>query len=114
MEVNATPSMKVAHEEAATQQLIQQQKWDFVQDTFQLLRIQQHMFEEVRAQAGERPGANAGNVLQKVVKHLLMSSACDCQALLPLNCCRQRQQVCQHVKLILLQGCTFNDDAILL
>jgi hypothetical protein len=47
MEVNATPSMKVAHEEAATQALIAQQKWDFVHDTFQLLRIQQHMFDEV-------------------------------------------------------------------
>jgi hypothetical protein len=48
MEVNATPSMKVAHEEADTQALIQQQKWEFVHDTFQLLRIQQHMFGEVR------------------------------------------------------------------
>eukprot|EP00878_Enallax_costatus_P021301 GHUV01022547.1.p1 GENE.GHUV01022547.1~~GHUV01022547.1.p1 ORF type:complete len:513 (+),score=138.38 GHUV01022547.1:1-1539(+) len=48
MEVNATPSMKVAHEEAHTEQLIQQQKWEFVQDTFQLLGIQQHMFDEVR------------------------------------------------------------------
>lgn len=47
MEVNATPSMKVAHEDQHTQQLIQQQKWEFVQDTFQLLRIQQHMFDEV-------------------------------------------------------------------
>jgi hypothetical protein len=48
MEVNATPSMKVVHEAPATQQLIQQQKWDFVRDTFALLRIQQHMFDEVR------------------------------------------------------------------
>jgi hypothetical protein len=40
--------MQVAHEEAATQALIAQQKWDFVHDTFQLLRIQQHMFDEVR------------------------------------------------------------------
>lgn len=48
MEVNATPSMKVAHEAAHTEQLIQQQKWEFVQDTFQLLRMQQHMFDEVR------------------------------------------------------------------
>lgn len=47
MEANATPSMKVAHEEPATQQLIQAQKWDFVRDTFTLLRIQQHMFDEV-------------------------------------------------------------------
>ncbi|WIA39416.1 hypothetical protein OEZ86_005519 [Tetradesmus obliquus] len=46
MEANATPSMKVAHEEPATQQLIQAQKWDFVRDTFTLLRIQQHMFDE--------------------------------------------------------------------
>jgi hypothetical protein len=51
MEVNATPSMKVAHEQPATQVLIAQQKWDFVHDTFQLLRIQQHMFEEVRGRA---------------------------------------------------------------
>lgn len=48
MEVNATPSMKVAHEDPATQQLIHDQKWEFVQDSFQLLHATQHTFEEVR------------------------------------------------------------------
>lgn len=46
MEVNATPSMKVAHEDPATQQLIHDQKWEFVQDSFQLLHATQHTFEE--------------------------------------------------------------------
>lgn len=48
MEVNATPSMKVAHEDPTTQQLIHDQKWEFVQDSFQLLHATQHTFEEVR------------------------------------------------------------------
>lgn len=47
MEANATPSMKVAHEEAATQALIHDQKWEFVKDSFQLLQATQHTFEEV-------------------------------------------------------------------
>lgn len=47
MEVNATPSMKVAHEDAAIEQLIHTQKWEFVQDSFQLLHATQHTFEEV-------------------------------------------------------------------
>lgn len=48
MEVNATPSMKVAHEDPPTQQLIHAQKWEFVHDSFQLLHVTQHTFEEVR------------------------------------------------------------------
>lgn len=48
MEVNATPSMKVAHDNQAVQQLIQEQKWSFVQDTINILRVQQHGFDEVR------------------------------------------------------------------
>jgi hypothetical protein len=47
MEVNATPSMKVAHEDEATQQLIHDQKWEFVRDSFQLLHATQHTFDEV-------------------------------------------------------------------
>lgn len=47
MEVNATPSMKVAHSEPDTQRLVHEQKWRFVHDTFQLLRIHQHTFDEV-------------------------------------------------------------------
>lgn len=47
MEANATPSMKVVHEDATTQQLIHDQKWEFVQDSFQLLHATQHTFEEV-------------------------------------------------------------------
>eukprot|EP00775_Hariotina_reticulata_P004710 gene4710-4960_t len=46
MEVNATPSMKVAHEHQDVQALIHDQKWAFMQDTFQLLRIGSHMFDE--------------------------------------------------------------------
>jgi hypothetical protein len=47
MEVNATPSMKVAHEHQDVQTLIHDQKSAFMQDTFQLLRIGSHMFSEV-------------------------------------------------------------------
>lgn len=47
MEVNATPSMKVAHDQADTAHLIHQQKWGFVQDAFQLLQATQHTFDEV-------------------------------------------------------------------
>jgi hypothetical protein len=41
--------MKVAHEDPATQQLIHDQKWEFVHDSFQLLHVTQHTFDEVRA-----------------------------------------------------------------
>jgi hypothetical protein len=47
MEVNATPSMKVAHEQPDTARLIHQQKWAFVRDAFQLLQATQHTFDEV-------------------------------------------------------------------
>lgn len=47
MEVNATPSMKVAHEAPDTARLIHEQKWGFVRDAFQLLQATQHTFDEV-------------------------------------------------------------------
>jgi hypothetical protein len=40
--------MQVAHEDAAIEQVIHTQKWEFVQDSFQLLHATQHTFEEVR------------------------------------------------------------------
>lgn len=43
--------MKVAHEDPATQQLIHDQKWEFVHDSFQLLHVTQHTFDEVRSAA---------------------------------------------------------------
>lgn len=51
MEVNATPSMKVAHERPDTAALIHDQKWAFVRDAFRLLQATQHTLEEVRNRA---------------------------------------------------------------
>lgn len=47
----ASVTLQVAHEAADTQALIHTQKWEFVQDAFQLLQATQHTFEEVRRKA---------------------------------------------------------------
>lgn len=44
LEVNATPSMKVAHSNPATEQLIYQQKWPVVRDMFALLGVCPQLF----------------------------------------------------------------------
>jgi Tubulin-tyrosine ligase family len=48
MEVNATPSMKVAHQDANTAACIHTQKAAFIADTFALLRLSRHTFDEAR------------------------------------------------------------------
>lgn len=42
---------QVAHEEPRLCQLIRQQKWPFMRDTFALLRLGPHTFDEVRQDA---------------------------------------------------------------
>lgn len=46
MEVNATPSMKVAHEDPATLQVIHDAKWPVVWDMFQMLQVGPHRFNQ--------------------------------------------------------------------
>ncbi|KIY98981.1 hypothetical protein MNEG_8982 [Monoraphidium neglectum] len=46
MEANATPSMKVAHEDPATQQVIHDAKWPVVRDMFTLLQVGPQRFNQ--------------------------------------------------------------------
>jgi hypothetical protein len=52
LEINATPSMKVEHEEPATEALIHQQKWPVVRDTFRLLGVGPQRFRQAAGGAG--------------------------------------------------------------
>jgi hypothetical protein len=62
LEVNATPSMKVEHEEAAAEALIYAQKWPVVKDIFRLLGVGPERFEQA---AGSSDGKFDAAVLQQ-------------------------------------------------
>ncbi|KAF8064478.1 Ttll6a [Scenedesmus sp. PABB004] len=69
MEVNATPSMKVAHDHAPTAELIAAQKGAFVADTFALLRLHDHGFDEARRGAAARAAAEPSPAQPPRVSH---------------------------------------------
>jgi hypothetical protein len=65
LEVNATPSMKVEHENAATEALIHQQKWPVVRDMFRLMGVGPERFQQA---AGGGAGPAAGLLQQELAQ----------------------------------------------